>query len=78
MREKKINQIEPLIGINDIKSINKYLNQDNWITENKYTINFEKKFSEFVGSNYAVTFPNGTLTLFGILKALELKKILLF
>ena len=74
MREKKINQIEPLIGINDIKSINKYLNQDNWITENKYTINFEKKFSEFVGSNYAVTFPNGTLTLFGILKALELKK----
>ena len=74
MRQKKINQIEPLISKNDIKAIHKYLINNNWITENKYTLEFEKKFSEVVASKYAVAFPNGTLTLLGILKALELKK----
>ena len=74
MKQKKINQIEPLISKRDINAINKYLNENNWITENKYTQNFEKRFSEVVGSKFAVAFPNGTLTLLGILKALNLKK----
>ena len=74
MKQKKINQIEPLISKSDINAINEYLNKKNWITENKYTKNFEQNFSEVVGSKFAVAFPNGTLTLLGILKALNLQK----
>lgn len=70
----QINQIEPKITKKNINSINSYLKKDNWITENKYTLEFENRFKKYTGSKYAVAFPNGTLTLLGILKSLNLKK----
>ena len=48
---KKINQIEPLITLNDKNAINKYLKSGGWITENKISKKFEKIFSNLLGAN---------------------------
>jgi len=71
---KKINQIEPIFFKNDKDSLKKYINSGSWFTEHKINKKFEKKFAKLVGSKFAVTFPNGTLTLLGILLASDLKK----
>ena len=72
-KNKVIFQSEPLITKSDKNAVKKYILSDGWITENKVNAKFEKKFSSFVKSKYAVSFPNGTLTLFAMLKCLNLK-----
>ena len=47
---KKINQIEPVISLNDKLAINKYLKSGGWITENKISKKFEKIFSDLLGA----------------------------
>ena len=71
---KKINQIEPVISLNDKLAINKYLKSGGWITENKISKKFEKNFSDLLGAKYSILHPNGTLTLLSIMLALGLKK----
>jgi perosamine synthetase len=71
---KLINQIEPLITEYDKRSLNRYMKSGGWLTEYKENYNFEKKFKHLTKSKYCVTMPNGTLTITGILLALELKK----
>ena len=56
------------------KNIIKYIKKDNWITEYKNTILFEKKFAKFTNSKHCISFPNGTLTMYAILQCLNLKK----
>ncbi len=68
-----IYQIKPVIGRNSKKNIIEYIKGDNWITEYKQTHLFEKKFSNFTDSKNCITFPNGTLTMYAILKCLNLK-----
>ena len=63
-----IYQIKPVIGNLAKKNIIKYLNEKNWITEYKKTSLFEKKFSKFTNSKHCIAFPNGTLTIYAILK----------
>jgi len=72
-RNKVILQSEPVISLSDKNAVKKYILSDGWITENKVNSEFEKKFSSFVNSKFAVTFPNGTLTLYAMLKCLNLK-----
>mgnify|MGYP001157042476 CR=1 FL=1 len=74
MTLKFINQIEPLITKKDKSNINKYLNLNRWITESKFTNKFEKLFAKKVHSKFAIAFPNGTLTLSGILLSLNIKQ----
>ena len=70
---KKINQIEPVISLNDKLAINKYLKSGGWITENKISKS-SKNFSDLLGAKYSILHPNGTLTLLSIMLALGLKK----
>ena len=74
LKNKKIYQIKPLILSRDIKSVSDYIKSGGWITEKNKNNEFEEKFKNFTKSKYAITFPNGTLTLLGILLALNLKK----
>ena len=69
-----IYQIKPVIGKLAKKNIIKYIKNDNWITEFKHTSIFEKKFSKFTNSKHCIAFPNGTLTMYAILKCLNLRK----
>lgn len=69
-----IYQIKPVIGKKAKQSIIKYIKKDNWITEYKITKLFEKKFSNFTNSKHCIAFPNGTLTMYAVLKCLNLNK----
>ena len=69
-----IYQIKPVIGNLAKKNIIKYLSKDNWLTEYKQTTLFEKRFAKFTNSKHCIAFPNGTLTMYAILKCLDLKK----
>ncbi len=74
MPKNRINQIEPFINRIDRNELNKYLNSGGWITEHNQNTKFENLFKNFTKSKYAITFPNGTLTLVGILISLGIKK----
>ena len=69
-----IYQIKPVIGSLAKKNIIKYIKKDNWITEYKNTILFEKKFAKFTNSKHCISFPNGTLTMYAILHCLNFSK----
>jgi len=73
MRKNKINQIEPYITKEDRNELIKYINSGGWITEHSQNKIFEEKFKKITKSKYAITFPNGTLTLFGILLSINIK-----
>ena len=73
-QNKFINQIKPYILKNDIKELNQYIHSGGWFTENKINNTFENNFKKLTNSKFAVTFPNGTLTLFAILKTLNIGK----
>ena len=61
---KKINQVEPNINSQDIRSVNEYMTSGSWITENKKTEEFENLISKFVGRSYGVVVPNGTIAIY--------------
>lgn len=61
--------MEPWIGEEEKEEISKVLDSG-WITEASKTKEFEDQISAFVGSRYAHTFSNGTVSLFAGLKAL--------
>ena len=57
MKEIKFSKLE--INNTDIKSVGKIL-KSGWITHGKYTTNFEKEFSNFTNSKYAITVSSCT------------------
>ena len=67
-----IYQIKPVIGVTSKKKLIDYIKKNNWLTEYKYTTEFEKKFAKFTNSKNCITFPNGTTTLTSILDCLNL------
>ena len=69
-----IYQIKPVIGKKEKDILIDYIKKDNWITEHKFTENFEKNFSKFTNSKHCICFPNGTITMSSILDCLDLKK----
>lgn len=71
---KKIIQYQPSINEIDKEAITNYLNSGGFITEYKVTQEFEKAFSEYTGSKYAIAFPNGTLSLMASLAILGLEE----
>ena len=74
MHKNRINQIVPLINHTDRNELRKYLNSGGWITEHYQNKKFEFAFKNLTNSKYSITFPNGTLTLVGILIGLDIKK----
>jgi len=69
-----IYQIKPVLGKKTKQKLINYIKEDNWITEHKYTIKFEKKFARFTNSKNCICFPNGTVTMSAILDCLDIKK----
>ena len=65
-------QYEPEIKSEDIRAITNYLQSGGFITEFKKTRLFEELLANFCGSKEAIIFPNGTLTLYSILKQLNI------
>ena len=69
-----IPQYAPTISELDIRSVCNYMRSGGFITEYKLSRKFEDHLSKYCGSEFAVLFPNGTLTMFAIIKCLNLKK----
>ena len=69
-----IYQIKPIIGNISKDNLIKYIKEDNWLTEYKFTKKFEKKFSSYTKSKHCIVFPNGTLTMSSVISCLDLKK----
>ena len=65
-------QYEPQIQQEDIASVNEYMASGGFITEFKKTKEFENLIADYCGCTDSIIFPNGTLTLYSILKALNI------
>lgn len=63
-------QYQPWIDPSDVDAVLSYLRSGGFITEFKKTREFENLLASFCKSKYASIFPNGTLTLYSILKVL--------
>ena len=75
MKDNKIiNQIEPLVTKEDAESVYEYLKSGAWVTEHKVTNNFEEIIKNYVGRNYAIAVPNGTMAIYLSLLASGVKK----
>ena len=71
---KKINQIEPLIDIEDEKAVSSYIQSGGWITEHHATTKLEKNIKNYVERKYAIAVPNGTIAIYLSLLSLGLTK----
>lgn len=60
---RKINQIEPWLGIEEKRAVIDYLDSGAWLTEFEKTREFERIFADYVGSKYACAVCNGTISL---------------
>jgi len=73
MEEQKfINQSEPWYGDEEKRAIQEYLKSDGWLMEFKKAREFEQMLCEYTGAEYCVVVPNGTISLFVALKALDI------
>ena len=73
-KKNKINQIEPYIDKFDKSELTKYINSGGWMTEPSQNKIFEEEFKKLTKSKYSISFPNGTLSLLGILLSINVKK----
>lgn len=71
-KRKFINQVEPWIGSTESRLMGRYLRSGRWLAEFDQTKEFEKKFANFLGTDYAVAVTNGTVALTLALMALEI------
>ncbi|MBI2041846.1 MAG: DegT/DnrJ/EryC1/StrS family aminotransferase [Candidatus Nealsonbacteria bacterium] len=67
---KFINQVEPWIGREESRLMARYLRSGSWLAEFEQTKEFEKKFANVLGADYAVAVSNGTVALILSLMAL--------
>ena len=69
----KIEQIEPVYGLDEKIAMAKYLDSDGWLMEHKKTRELEQMICNFTGSKFCHMVPNGTLSLCASLIALGVK-----
>lgn len=58
-----INQMEPLIGIEEQNAVNEYMASGAWLTEFGKTKEFARMIGEYTGAKYSYILANGTVTL---------------
>lgn len=58
-----INQMEPLIGIEEQNAVNEYMASGAWLTEFGKTKEFARLIGEYTGAKYSYILANGTVTL---------------
>ena len=74
MEKKNIIPItKPLLGEDEIKEVDRVINSG-WVTQGPEVKAFEKEFSKYVGSKYAVAVSNCTAALHLALKAIGVEK----
>ena len=69
----KIIQIYPWIDKKELEEVTKVI-KSTFLTENKYTKKFEKKFRSITKAKYAIAINNWTMGLFCCLKTLKIEK----
>ena len=72
MKPDFIFQYEPEIKSEDIAAVNEYLQSGGFIREFKKTREFENLIASFCDVQETIIFPNGTLTLYAILRQLNI------
>ena len=60
----RIFQVEPSISSDDIEAVNNYISSGSWITENNLTLELENNIRNYLGREYAVAVPNGTIAIY--------------
>ena len=68
-----IPQYAPTISEEDINSVNNYMKSGGFITEFRQSRKFEEYLAQYCKCDNAILFPNGTLTMYAIIKCLNLK-----
>ncbi len=71
MSPTKIKLIEPVIGKEEIRNVDKVL-RSGWLTEGQSTVEFEETVKKFVGTEYAIATTSCTTALELSLRALEI------
>jgi len=71
---KFINQIEPVFGPEEREAVKKYMDTDGWITEYKYTREFEQLLANYLKVKHCSFVFNGTVSLILALAAIGIKK----
>jgi len=71
VRRKKIKLIEPFVGKEEMKNINKVL-RSGWLTEGPRTEELEQRIRQYVGVNYAVAATSCTTAIELALRALKI------
>jgi len=59
----RIAQMEPWFGEEEKRAVLEYMESGGWLTEFKYTAEFESAVARYVGSKHAVAVSNGTISL---------------
>ncbi len=68
-----IPQYAPTISEEDINAVNNYMKSGGFITEFQQSRKFETHLTQYCECEHAILFPNGTLTMYAIIKCLNLK-----
>lgn len=63
MTQQFIVQMRPLFGEEEKSAVCAYMDEDGFITEFKYTQEFERKIAEFTGAKHCIVVNNGTISL---------------
>ncbi|MEY4278269.1 MAG: hypothetical protein RL377_273, partial [Bacteroidota bacterium] len=58
-----IPQMEPWFDANEKIAINNYMAENGWLTEFKYTKDFEDRIAEYTGAKHCIVVNNGTISL---------------
>lgn len=67
---KFIGQMEPFLGIEERRAVNRYLKSGGWLTEFKETEHFENMLAGYTGAKHVCVVANGSVSLFIALMAL--------
>ena len=65
-----IPQYAPTISEDDVNSVSNYMKSGGFITEFQQSRKFESYLAKYCQCKYAILFPNGTLTMYAIIKCL--------
>ena len=63
MQNEFIMQMKPWFGNEEKEALNKYMEEDGFLTEFKHTETFEKKIAEYTGAKHCIVVNNGTISL---------------
>lgn len=58
-----IPQMEPWFGPEEKEALNRYMDEQGWLTEFRHTARFEEEIAAFTGARHAVVVNNGTISL---------------